>query len=394
MKHTVTLVIGPRRLAESISGTPNAAELITVAVPPEALSPATAIPGALHTVRLDWRVPVRATLDPGSGCPRTIVWRDLFPDMLAGEELHADASLAPLWLLVETYQGVHLFAALRHMLSDALFVRLDLEAVPHASVEALCRLAAERQREHSLILNNHQCYYRRLFPGEEIEHKYTLSPDTDIWAVALRLYQAVREGELPGFIPEYGDEFQAWDYLNHLFAIPEPAEERGYVSFIPLSVAGYTIKRKWFDEDATRRGEKYQPAPAGIADLAEHVRVTMGLPAAEQLPTFRRIRYDLNLESLRTGHVFGIFFDHSVILDGPMAELVQCELEYIRTRSALRQAEAVVLEELEEVATWLEQFLAAEGLSSERGVYSKLSFLRDAVAGRAIGAPAGERVRS
>lgn len=204
----------------------------------------------------------------------------------------------------------------------------------------------------------------------------------------------VREGELPGFIPEYGDEFQAWDYLNHLFAIPEPAEERGYVSFIPLSVGGYTIKRKWFDEDATRRGEKYQPAPAGIADLAEHVRVTMGLPAAEQLPTFRRIRYDLNLESLRTGHVFGIFFDHSVILDGPMAELIQGELEYIRTRSALRQAEAVVLEELEEVATWLEQFLAAEGLSSERGVYSKLSFLRDAVAGRAIGAPAGERVRS
>ena len=94
----------------------------------------------------------------------------------------------------------------------------------------------------------------------------------------------MREGELPGFIPEYGDEFQAWDYLNHLFAIPEPAEERGYVSFIPLSVGGYTIKRKWFDEDATRRGEKYQPAPAGIADLAEHVRVTMGLPAAEQLP--------------------------------------------------------------------------------------------------------------
>lgn len=77
-----------------------------------------------------------------------------------------------------------------------------------------------------------------------------------------------------------------------------------------------------------------------------------------------------------------------------MAELIQCELEYIRTRSALRQAEAVVLEELEEVARWLEQFLAAEGLSSERGVYSKLSFLRDAVAGRAIGAPAGERVRS
>ena len=40
---------------------------------------------------------------------------------------------------------------------------------------------------------------------------------------------------------EFGDEFQTWDYLNHLYDVPAPPTEQGYISFIPLSTGGYTV---------------------------------------------------------------------------------------------------------------------------------------------------------
>lgn len=57
----------------------------------------------------------------------------------------------------------------------------------------------------------------------------------------------------------------------------------------------------------------------------------------------------------------------------------QCELEYLRTRSILPSGESEVLRELDEVALLLEALLVAEGLPAERGVYSKLSFLKDVI---------------
>ena len=375
---SLTLVVGPRRLGESIAGPLDIKSLTFVKVPEEALAPRVEDPGAMHTLRLDWRVRATTTVTNGR-LSRSVPWEQLFEGMLAGDALGGIAMLTPLWLLARDADGAHVFVALRHMVSDALFVRLHAEPFDDSSDAELSRVAAELHRKHSLFLNNHQCYYRRLFPGEEIEHKYTLPLETDIWETTLRLYQVVREGDWAGFIPEYADEFQAWDYLNYLFAVPEPPEERGYVSFIPLSTGGYTIKRKWFAEDATRRGEKYQPAPAGLTDLDAYIRDTLGLTSAQRMPTFRRVRYDLNFESMRTGHVYGIFFDRSMTVDGPAAQLVQCELEYLRTRSILPLEESEVLRELDEVAFRLEGFLAAEGFPTERGVYSKLSFLRDVV---------------
>ena len=84
------------------------------------------------------------------------------------------------------------------------------------------------------------------------------------------------------------------------------------------------------------------------------------------------MRYDVNIESLRTGHLYGIYFDHSRLVDHPEIALVQCELEYIRTRSVLVTDEADVFDELEQLAQWLEGFLASEGLCTTRGTYSKL----------------------
>lgn len=194
--------------------------------------------------------------------------------------------------------------------------------------------------------------------------------------MTVRIYDGIRDGGLPGYLPEYGDEFQSWDYTNILFEVPEPAEQQGYISSIPLSTGGYTIKRKWFTEDATRRGERHYKEPGEIADLGQYLvdRFQVGVVP---YPPFRRVRYDVNFESLRTGHVYGIFFDHSRLIDDPDTAMAQCELEYLRTRSVIATDEDQVWQEMREIAQWLETTMAEAGIRTRRGVYSKLSFLRD-----------------
>ena len=53
------------------------------------------------------------------------------------------------------------------------------------------------------------------------------------------------------------------------------------------------------------------------------------------MPPFQRVRYDVQCESMRTGHVYGIFFDRCSLLAAPEVVLSQCELEYRRSRSIL-----------------------------------------------------------
>ena len=103
---------------------------------------------------------------------------------------------------------------------------------------------------------------------------------------------------------------------------------------------------------------------------------------AVRLPSFRRVRYDINFESVRTGHVYGVFFDHCSLVEARDVTLNQCELEYLRSRVAVEPDEAEVLTEMEEIIGWLEAFLRERGLNDRRGFYSKRTFLKDAVAAR------------
>lgn len=113
-----------------------------------------------------------------------------------------------------------------------------------------------------------------------------------------------------------------------------------------------------------------------IPDLEAYLRKRFGVDVVAY-PPFQRVRYDINVESLATGHVYGIFFDHSRLVDDPAVAMAQCELEYLRTRSVLAVDPEVIWAELEQIAQWLEGFLGRHGIKTRRGVYSKLSFLRD-----------------
>lgn len=59
---------------------------------------------------------------------------------------------------------------------------------------------AVRHRRHSRHVANHQCWFRNLRPGLEIEHKFTLQPGSDIWRLAVTTHQEIRAGALPGWV--------------------------------------------------------------------------------------------------------------------------------------------------------------------------------------------------
>lgn len=177
---------------------------------------------------------------------------------------------------------------------------------------------------------------------------------------------------------------------NHLFDVTGPEHEIGYASFIPTVTAGFVLKRKWFTEDTFARREELTPG-IDVADPAcfePYLRDELGLQT-RALPPFQRVRYDIQCESMRTGHVFGIFFDRCSLLEAPEVVLSQCELEYLRSRSILDHDQGEVLHEMERIDNWLRCHIAARGWATEHSFYSKRSFLRDAITSRPDLARAG-----
>ena len=322
---------------------------------------------------------------------------ELFPGMLPGAPLtdavaavsaagRAAGPLVPLFYLSSRGGAVHVHSQIRFLAEDACFIRITEEPIPAVGVAELGWLpeAVRLHAERFLFLNNHQRYYRKCFTDKELEYKYTLTPPVDIWTLTVELYREVRGGALPGYLMEYRDEFQAWDYLNHLFEVTGPGEEeRGYASFIPTTDGRHLLKRKWYAEDAFERRETHTYGLSVTDDGGFERLITEQLKVeAVRLPSFRRVRYDINFESARTGHVYGIFFDHCSLVDAREVTLNQCELEYLRSRTAVPPDEADVIKEMALIADWLESFLRERGLDSERGFYSKRTFLKDAVAAR------------
>jgi hypothetical protein len=394
------LVVGGRHLIDATAPRRDPEPLVLLELPG-----GTSTPWAGNTVILRWAElgPLQAlrTVVPADGLPSgggapefedvgRVDGRALFDGMRPGELLRealdgAGGPAVPLFVLQER-QGpgspqVHAYDQVRFVAADACFIRVSETAAPDTVTGMRWLEPTLRQcAADALFLNNHQRYYRKCFPGRELEHKYTLEPPTaDIWTLTCELMEVVDGGQWPGYVLEYRDEFQAWDYLNHLYQVVEPEEDRGYVSFIPTTDGKSLVKRKWFQQDTFERRESHTygvELPDGPETyLRDQLQVQV-----RRLPSFRRVRYDINFESLSSGHVYGIFFDTVTLTAGSSARLQQCELEYLRSRRVLEPDEDVALAELEDLASRLEEFLRGHGLSDERGTYSKLSFLLDTVA--------------
>ncbi|AHN24192.1 hypothetical protein FCT18_20240 [Lysinibacillus sphaericus] len=293
-------------------------------------------------------------------------------------EIFKTKILLPLCLMYEKDCEIYLFSYLRILNNKILFIFSGKEFREKIDKNNLLTLFQEKHRQNALFFNNHQCYYNKLFKGEEIEYKYTLPKNGDIWKLTQDFYNDVKLNKIPEYIPEFGDEFQSWDYENYLFEINSPIEERGYISFIPLTKGGYTIKRKWFSEDSVKRREVHYKETEKISDYKKYIHDRFGVTGRE-LPSFQRIRYDVNFESILTGHVFGVYFDYSYLHSDETKVLCQCELEYIRTRSINRNDEREMLEQFNELANYMDKFFKERAIPTNRGVYSKLSFLKNCI---------------
>jgi hypothetical protein len=267
---------------------------------------------------------------------------------------------------------------------DLLYIRLPGPPARGTPASTACRAQwaatlSARHRAHGGQLNNHACWRRNLLPGLEAEHKFTLPPDTGIWDLAVTTHQHVRTGALSGWICEHGNDggFTQGDLTNHLFAITRPASERGYIAFMPIiDGPGYYIRRKRYPRDQTLRREDLTHAPdltADPGDLPHVIRDRYGLVPAWGA-TYRRVRYNVTLESLETGHVFSIMYDRSTAEHA--TNLVQAEVEYLRSRTLRTGTRTQILRQLGELATWTRELLASNGVTHTEDQMSKLTWLR------------------
>jgi len=296
------------------------------------------------------------------------------------------SSLQPVFLLRPAARSRWLpYTLMSYTGDDLLYIRLPGPPVHGApgSVDCCASWASDlsaRHRAHRGQLNNHSSWFRNLLPGLEAECKFTLSPGTDIWDLAITTHQYVRAGAIGGWICEHGNSggFTQGDYINHLFAITRPASERGYIAFMPAidGSPGYFIRRKRYARDQILRREELTQDPgltADPSDLPQVIRDRYGLVPAWGA-TYRRVRYNVMLESLRTGHVFSIMYDQCTAEHA--AVLIQAEVEYIRSRTLRTGSRRQILGQLSELRTWTRDLLASNGITHAEDQMSKLTWLR------------------
>lgn len=190
----------------------------------------------------------------------------------------------------------------------------------------------------------------------------------------------VKTGDLPGWVCEHGNNggFEQWDFANHLFEITEPEPERGYIAFIPaIDGRSWIIRRKRYDRDQEiRREELTNDVRLGLhPDLRQVIRDRYGLTPAWGA-IYRRVRYNVMLESLATGHVYSIMYDRCTTDQPGVPPLVQAEIEYLRSRTLRAAPRDDVLAGLGQLTDWTRDLLRRETVSFAEDHLSKLTWLR------------------
>ncbi|MGR6924605.1 hypothetical protein ACU635_61030 [[Actinomadura] parvosata] len=281
----------------------------------------------------------------------------------------------------ETGTRSHVYCCSRIRESGMLFSRIwsgptAPDGSPAPSILTACReqpgLLRRCTDEHVQTMRFHD--------DVEIELKLTLEEPDSPWRIACELAKAVQHRKLSGYIPDLGNELQRWTYEQDTFEILEPEDKMGYVAFMSDSDGSHVVKYKFFTHDSLRRVERFDD---GVRvephSFEEYIRTQLGDVSMRRLPHMTRTRFDVNVESARTGHFFGLEMDE-VRAGGRVMQ--QLEVEYHKTRACHGVREDTVEPELSRLADQVQSLLKAEGVMTRSGYFSKLSFLRQvAVAG-------------
>ncbi|MFW3164998.1 hypothetical protein WBQ28_10825 [Pseudomonas syringae pv. syringae] len=289
------------------------------------------------------------------------------------------SGLKPVVYFVEAGDEVCCYMAVEATARYLLALRFcTLRCPPDQSEYSLVQAIASRSRAsllERLPLLNSRFGYFQWRPEMEFERKFTFQNLPDTWDLVTDLYARLYNGGLPGFFPECHKGFQVFDYENHIFDIAGEPEELGYISFIPQVNSNVTVKRKWFQENAELRRESlWWDQNIGVGDLLAEAKARVNADVLP-LPVFRRKRFDVNFESLKTGHIYGVYFDICRTVDAPVEHSFgQVEVEYCRSRTAFLLSD--IFEEFNDLAKYVERLLSEKKVVYQQDLFSKLDFSR------------------
>ena len=292
------------------------------------------------------------------------------------------ASLAPL-AITRTHPDrepsvVEVLACARLRAGGALFTRVARSS-SDGTPATLARAALAPLANHPphVLTETQGC--AGLTPDIEIETKLVLSGTLSPWALATRLSRLVGSDALPGFIPDLGNEMQRWQTYQRTWEVLAPADEVGYLALGTYGSGDYALKRKRFKEDGLRRGETFR-FDLDVPDegVDEYVRGLVPDLELRSLPAHRRSKFDVNVESTRTGHFYGIEIDEVVLEDSP-ERMSQLEIEYHRSRIHEGLDASMIEPELMRLTELVSKAVTELGERPDATFYSKLSFLRDIV---------------
>ncbi|WP_448195444.1 hypothetical protein [Pseudomonas aeruginosa] len=291
----------------------------------------------------------------------------------------SSSGLKPVIYYVEAGDEVRCYMAVEATARHLLALRFCTVAHPpgdhdYRAIQALVTRSQASLIERLPLLNSRFGYFQWR-PEVEFERKFTFQDLPDTWNLVTDLYARLYSGTLHGFFPECHKGFQVFDYENHIFDIVGEPEELGYISFIPQVNGNVTVKRKWFQENAELRRESlWWDQSIRLSDLAVEARSRVNADILA-LPVFRRKRFDVNFESLKSGHVYGVYFDICRTVDAPVEHSFgQVEVEYCRSRTAFLLED--IFEEFNYLAKYVEQFLLERKVTYEEDLFSKLDFSR------------------
>lgn len=364
------LAVGPYELRSAFRR-PRHWQLTLLECPPGALVPRV---GDAQLYRLDLRgwPPVRTIVLDQDGAVL-----DRFTGIPA--ELTGSGSSGPLGLLRTVGDQRQPYLQIDSYAGQARFLRLP--GGPVDADDAVEKLL-DGLDQHWLKVSNYLCFRVKLQPNVELEHKFTLLGQPDVLALAQDTLALADSGGLPGWLVEFREEIQSWDFLNHVYAIDEPVTEAGYVSFIPTTDGLFTVKRKIFTADVAERPELRSRGVPITGDFADHIRDVLGLTPTWHA-SFRRTRHDVSVESIETGNAYVISFDRSTIVDDSgaaiagLAELSQCEIEYIYSQSLEPVSYQSVRQDLDTLRGLVSDYFDQRGIRNYQRHESKLTFLRN-----------------
>lgn len=264
-------------------------------------------------------------------------------------------------------------------ISDVLSFAENSRATTTEPSAAVLADVVDQLPEFSATVGSHECWYFTIDTGVEYEHKFTLDPDTDIYALTRGIAAEIERGEPDYLRLEFANAFEMWQFHNYMFEVTGPTSaDCGYASFIPRRAGGHVIKRKRFTQDGFARYETKTTVSEGLTDIAQmqsYLHQRLGLEVS-YLGDFIRTRFDNNVESVNTGHIYSIMADRCVLPEHPGAVLQQLEIEYLRSRGTERECRSEMIDELNSLRGWTTQHLAEQAAPAKISYLSKYTFLR------------------